>query len=66
MKYFFSPVPSRLLGQSLEIDPIPLKTCNRNCVYCQLGRTVPLTNKRHEYVPAKDILLEAEQAPGPA
>ena len=37
MKYVFGPVPSRRLGNSLGIDPIPLKTCNWNCVYCQLG-----------------------------
>lgn len=48
----------------MGIDPIPLKTCNWNCVYCQLGRTIPLTNERREYVPAEDILLEAEQALG--
>ncbi len=62
MKYVFGPVPSRRLGQSLGIDTIPLKTCNWNCVYCQLGRTLPVTNERREYVPAGDILLEAEQA----
>ena len=62
MKYVFGPVPSRRLGQSLGIDTIPLKTCNWNCVYCQLGRTVPLTNERREYVPVEDILLEVEQA----
>jgi wyosine [tRNA(Phe)-imidazoG37] synthetase (radical SAM superfamily) len=62
MKYVFGPVPSRRLGQSLGIDPIPLKTCNWNCVYCQLGRTRPLTNERREYVPCKDILIELEQA----
>jgi wyosine [tRNA(Phe)-imidazoG37] synthetase (radical SAM superfamily) len=62
MKYVFGPVPSRRLGQSLGIDTIPLKTCNWNCVYCQLGRTVPLTNERREYVPVEDILHEAEQA----
>jgi wyosine [tRNA(Phe)-imidazoG37] synthetase (radical SAM superfamily) len=62
MKYVFGPVPSRRLGQSLGIDTIPLKTCNWNCVYCQLGRTVPLTNERREYVPSEEILLEVEQA----
>ena len=61
MNYVFGPVPSRRLGQSLGIDTIPLKTCNWNCVYCQLGRSVPLTNKRREYVPVNDILAEAEQ-----
>lgn len=61
MEYIFGPVPSRRLGQSLGIDTVPLKTCNWNCVYCQLGRTMPLTNERREYVPVEDILLEAEQ-----
>ena len=62
MNHVFGPVPSRRLGQSLGIDPLPLKTCNWNCVYCQLGRTVPLTNERREYVPAEEILLEVDQA----
>ncbi|MGD2079409.1 MAG: radical SAM protein [Chloroflexota bacterium] len=62
MKYVFGPVPSRRLGQSLGIDTIPLKTCNWNCVYCQLGRTVPLSNERREYVPRKAILTQVEQA----
>ncbi len=64
MKYIFGPVPSRRLGQSLGIDPIPLKTCNWNCVYCQLGRTRPVTNERREYVPVEEILLEVKQALG--
>ena len=62
MKYVFGPVPSRRLGQSLGIDTIPLKTCNWNCVYCQLGRTVPLTNERREYYPRDEILAEVGQA----
>lgn len=61
MKYVFGPVPSRRLGQSLGIDTIPLKTCNWNCVYCQLGRSVPLTSERGEYFPRADILVEVEQ-----
>jgi wyosine [tRNA(Phe)-imidazoG37] synthetase (radical SAM superfamily) len=62
MNYVFGPVPSRRLGQSLGIDTIPLKTCNWNCIYCQLGRTVPLTNERREYFPCEDILAEVEEA----
>jgi len=62
MKYVFGPVPSRRLGQSLGIDPLPLKTCNWNCVYCQLGRSLPLTNQRREYFPRKEIIAEVEQA----
>ncbi len=62
MKYVFGPVPSRRLGQSLGIDPVPLKTCNWNCVYCQLGRSKPLVNERREYFPRQDILAEVKQA----
>jgi wyosine [tRNA(Phe)-imidazoG37] synthetase (radical SAM superfamily) len=62
MKYVYGPVPSRRLGQSLGIDTIPLKTCNWNCVYCQLGRTVPLTNKRREYYPREEVIEEVREA----
>jgi wyosine [tRNA(Phe)-imidazoG37] synthetase (radical SAM superfamily) len=62
MNYVFGPVPSRRLGQSLGIDTIPLKTCNWNCVYCQLGRTVPLTNERREYIPNDLILAQVKAA----
>ncbi|MFC2063480.1 radical SAM protein [Chloroflexota bacterium] len=61
MKYIFGPVPSRRLGQSLGIDPIPFKTCNWNCVYCQLGRTSPLALERGEYVPRQDLIEEVRQ-----
>jgi wyosine [tRNA(Phe)-imidazoG37] synthetase (radical SAM superfamily) len=60
MKYVFGPVPSRRLGQSLGVDTIPLKTCNWNCVYCQLGRTRPLINERKEYLPSEMILGEVK------
>jgi wyosine [tRNA(Phe)-imidazoG37] synthetase (radical SAM superfamily) len=62
VKYVFGPVPSRRLGQSLGIDPVGLKVCNWNCVYCQLGRTAPLVNERREYVPREQILAEVETA----
>jgi wyosine [tRNA(Phe)-imidazoG37] synthetase (radical SAM superfamily) len=58
MKYVYGPVPSRRLGQSLGIDPIPLKTCNWNCVYCQLGRTVPVWSKK--YVGEEKLRLHAD------
>jgi wyosine [tRNA(Phe)-imidazoG37] synthetase (radical SAM superfamily) len=61
MNYVFGPVPSRRLGQSLGIDTIPLKTCNWNCVYCQLGRTQPLVHERKAYFPAAEILAEVRQ-----
>jgi wyosine [tRNA(Phe)-imidazoG37] synthetase (radical SAM superfamily) len=62
MNYVFGPVPSRRLGQSLGIDTIPLKTCNWNCVYCQLGRTIPLIHERREYYPRSEILDEVKAA----
>ncbi len=69
MKHVFGPVPSRRLGLSLGIDPVPLKTCNFNCIYCQLGRTRPLTRKRKAFFNVSDILAEvtttlAQSEPG--
>jgi wyosine [tRNA(Phe)-imidazoG37] synthetase (radical SAM superfamily) len=58
MRFIYGPVPSRRLGQSLGVDPIPFKTCNYNCIYCQLGRTTPLTNERRDFFPSEDILAE--------
>lgn len=62
MKWVFGPVPSRRLGQSLGIDPIPFKTCNWNCVYCQLGRSTPMTNERRDYFPPDDIVAQVKEA----
>ena len=60
MKYVFGPVPSRRLGRSLGVSPIPKKTCNYSCIYCQLGRTNKMTNTRKEFFPLEDILAEVE------
>ena len=46
-KTVFGIVPSRRLGQSLGISPIPHKTCNYSCVYCQLGRTLKYCMERN-------------------
>jgi len=62
MSQVYGPVPSRRLGQSLGVDPIPLKTCNYSCVYCQLGRTRPLTNTRRDFYPPEDILAQVRAA----
>jgi len=62
MTYVYGPVPSRRLGQSLGVDPIPFKTCNYNCVYCQLGRTKPVTNERRDFFPPEDILAQVRDA----
>jgi wyosine [tRNA(Phe)-imidazoG37] synthetase (radical SAM superfamily) len=62
MRFVFGPVPSRRLGHSLGIDTIPLKTCNWNCVYCQLGRSRPLVIERRVYFPVEEILSEVQEA----
>jgi len=62
MSLVFGPIPSRRLGQSLGTDPIPLKTCNWNCVYCQLGRSTPLVNERKNYYVPEAILAEVQTA----
>ncbi|NQE05966.1 hypothetical protein C5S32_08860 [ANME-1 cluster archaeon GoMg1] len=51
MKIVYGPVPSRRLGRSLGVSPIPFKTCNYSCVYCQLGRTTHMTNQRKDFFP---------------
>ena len=61
-RFVYGPVPSRRLGQSLGVDPIPHKSCNYNCVYCQLGRTRPVTNERCDFFPREAILAQVEEA----
>jgi wyosine [tRNA(Phe)-imidazoG37] synthetase (radical SAM superfamily) len=60
--YVYGPVPSRRLGQSLGVSPIPEKTCNFNCIYCQLGRTINFTNQRKRFFNPKLILDEISEA----
>ena len=62
MKYVYGPVPSRRLGQSLGIDPIPSKTCDYQCIYCQLGKTTNLTDKRKDFYPKEEIYKELEES----
>lgn len=61
MKYIYGPIPSRRLGRSLGISPIIKKACNYSCVYCQLGRTDHLSNKREMFFPVDDIVAEFDQ-----
>ncbi|OQY30092.1 MAG: radical SAM protein [Candidatus Cloacimonetes bacterium 4572_55] len=61
-KFVFGPVASRRLGRSLGVDPIPHKTCNLNCVYCQLGRSQPVVNERKSYFPPEEIVAETLDA----
>jgi len=56
--YTYGPVPSRRLGRSLGVSPIPPKTCSYSCVYCQLGRTNRLTPERVSFFPKEDVFSE--------
>lgn len=57
-KYIYGPVPSRRLGLSLGVSPIPEKTCNYSCIYCQLGRTDKMTNERSIFFDCAEIVKE--------
>lgn len=58
--YAYGPVPSRRLGNSIGVSPIPAKVCSYSCVYCQLGRTSKLQIKRQRFFPKYDILRDIE------
>lgn len=55
-RFIYGPVLSRRLGFSLGIDILPPKTCNLNCIYCQLGPTHKRVEARHPYFRAEDII----------
>ncbi len=56
--HLFGPVPSRRFGRSLGIDLTPYKTCNFDCIFCQLGKTTVKTMDRREYVPMAEVIAE--------
>ena len=60
-KYVFGPVLSRRLGRSLGIDPVPLKTCTYDCVYCQLGSTPGKTADIKRYSSPEEIAAELKE-----
>ena len=61
MKHIFGPVNSRRLGRSLGIDLFREKTCNLNCIYCEVGPTKNLTCERRRDEPTDAILAEIDQ-----
>lgn len=61
MRYIFGPVPSRRLGSSLGIDIVPHKTCNLDCIYCEVGKTNKLTTKRDHYINVDEMLKEFQK-----
>jgi wyosine [tRNA(Phe)-imidazoG37] synthetase (radical SAM superfamily) len=52
----FGPVPSRRLGNSLGINNIFAKHCSYSCIYCQAGRTDPLSLKRQDFYSPVEIV----------
>lgn len=61
MKHLFGPVKSRRLGLSQGIDLLPPKTCNFNCIYCEINRAPQLSCARGEHVPTETILAEIDE-----
>lgn len=59
--HVYGPIPSRRLGKSLGVSPIPKKFCNYSCIYCQIGRTKHLTNTREMFYPVNDIIDEFKE-----
>lgn len=60
MAYLFGPVLSRRLGLSMGVDLLKYKTCNLDCVYCELGRTACLTACRDRFVSSRQVISEIE------
>ncbi len=57
-RYLFGPVYSRRFGVSLGVDLSPdKKSCNFDCLYCELGAAKP-TDKIKNPPPPEDILTE--------
>jgi wyosine [tRNA(Phe)-imidazoG37] synthetase (radical SAM superfamily) len=44
----------------MGVDLLKYKTCNLDCVYCELGRTACLTTCRDRFVPRQKVLKEIE------
>jgi len=61
MRYIYGPVKSRRLGLSLGVSIIPRKTCNFDCVYCQLGATPEKTQEIKEYIKIEEAIAELKE-----
>lgn len=59
-KYIYGPVSSWRLGVSLGVDIISKreKVCSFDCIYCQVGETDILTNKRQVFVSTNEVIGE--------
>ena len=57
-RHVFGPVPSRRLGFSLGVDPIPRKCCNFDCIYCQVGKTTHTETERKSFFDREELVKE--------
>ncbi|MCK4542993.1 MAG: radical SAM protein [Spirochaetales bacterium] len=62
MGIVFGPVPSRRLGRSLGINNIPPKICSYACIYCQLGNTIKLQQRREAFYTPKEIFSSVQES----
>lgn len=63
-KYIYGPVSSWRLGRSLGVDLLyKEKTCNFNCIYCQLGKTGRYRSRRGIFVPLNSLKKELRRVP---
>jgi len=62
LRRVYGPVPSRRFGSSLGVDPVPLKHCSYDCVFCQLGRTTHHETDRTEFFPPERIVEDVRWA----
>ncbi len=57
LTYVYGPVPSRRLGLSLGVNPLPVETkvCNFDCPYCECGWTV--SDRPTGRLPSVEVLV---------
>lgn len=60
----FGPVLSRRLGYSLGIDLLPFKTCNQDCLYCEVAKSNNITEKRENFININNLISQIKQIKG--
>ena len=65
MSIIFGPIASRRLGQSLGIDLVPSKTCNLDCLYCEVGKTTAHTEVRQSFIDLDALVAEIKACSHP-
>ena len=61
IQHVYGPIPSRRLGKSLGISPIPKKTCNYGCIYCMLDQTDHMINTPQAFYDVDEIFHQLEE-----